>query len=232
MASVRSVFRQAAAAHREALGLVRAARDALEREPQELLFGAESVARQSALVRQLQDAAAELTSGWATAGWDRLAGGRRPVAQRAPGTRETLLRIGTAQPVSEGFPVLVPFFGVGHLCIDTGAGDARVSGLIRSVLLRTLGEATVGSVRVLALDAPTLGPTFTPLLPLVEVDLMARPATDPEGFRAMLSVAPPRSRTPPSSCSPSPPSPRVAPTPTSPGWPPSPGPVTRLGCSW
>jgi hypothetical protein len=187
MATVRGTFRRAVAAHREALGLVRAAREALERAPQEPPFGTESVVRQSALVSRLQDVAVELTSGWATAGWDWLAGGRRPVAQRSPGTREILLRIGTAHPVSEGFPVLVPFFGVGHLVIDADAGDARVSGLVRSVLLRVLGEATVGSVRVLAVDAPSLGPTFGPLLPLIEVDLMARPATDLDGLRVVLS---------------------------------------------
>lgn len=189
MATVRGAFRRAVAAHREALGLVKAARDALERDPQEPRFGAESVVRQSALVGRLTDAAEELTSGWATAGWDWLAGGRRPVAQRAPGSRESLLRIGTGHPVSDGFPVLVPFYGVGHLVVDTDATDARVAGLIRSVLLRTLGDASVGSVRVLAVDAPTLGPTFAPLLPLVEVDLMARPATDLTGLRAVLTEA-------------------------------------------
>jgi len=189
MASVRVAFQRAVAAHREALGLVRAARAALERDPRGPRFGPESLARQAAIAAQLREVADELTAGWATASWDWLAGGRRPVAHHAPGARETLLRIGTAQPVPEGFPVLVPFFGVGHLCLDADAGDARVSGLIRSVLLRTLGESTVGSVRVLAVDAPTVGPTFTPLLPLVEVDLMARPVTDLAGLRAVLTEA-------------------------------------------
>lgn len=189
MATVRGAFRRAVAAHREALGLVQAARDALERDPQEPRFGAESVVRQSALVTQLQEAADELTTGWATAGWDRLAGGRRTLAQRTPGTRSALLRIGTGHPVSDGFPVLIPFYGVGHLVVDADATDERVAGLIRSVLLRTLGDATVGSVRVLAVDAPSLGPTFTPLLPLVEVDLMGRPATDLTGLRAVLTEA-------------------------------------------
>lgn len=192
MATVRGAFRRAVAAHREALGLVRAARAALEHDPREPPFGADSAdsaARQTALVTELQEAADRLTTGWATAGWDRLAGGRRPIAHRAPGARETLLRIGTGHPVPEGFPVLVPFYGVGHLCLDTDGGDARVSGLIRSVLLRTLGEATVGSVRVLAVDVPGAGSTFTPLLPLAEVDLMSRPATDLPGLRAMLTEA-------------------------------------------
>jgi DNA segregation ATPase FtsK/SpoIIIE, S-DNA-T family len=189
MATVRGAFQRAVAPHREALGLVRAARDALERDPQEPRFGAESMVRQSALVAELQQAAEALTLGWGTAGWDWLAGGRRPVASRTPGSRQALLRIGTGHPVPEGFPVLVPFFGVGHLCLDADAGDARISGLIRSVLLRTLGDSTVGSVRVLAVDAPSVGPTFTPLLPLVEVDLMARPVTDAAGLRAVLSEA-------------------------------------------
>ncbi len=189
MATVKGSFRRAVAAHREALGLVRAARDALERDPQQPPFGAESVVRQAALVGQLQKAADALGSGWTTAGWDRLAGGRRVVAQRPPGSRDPLLRIGTAHPVPEGFPVLVPFLGVGHLGVDVDAGDARVSAPLRSVVLRVLGDATVGSLRVLAVDSGGVGPTFGPLLPLVEVDLMARPATDVAGVRAVLDEA-------------------------------------------
>lgn len=189
MATVRGSFRRAVAAHREALGLVQATRDALERDFQGPRFGPGSVQRQSELVARLQQVADELSSGWATSGWDRLAGGRRSVAQPAPGSRETLLRIGTGYPVPEGFPVLVPFFGVGHLAIDVEATDLRVSGLIRSVLLRTLGDGVVGSVRVLAVDAPSIGPTFAPLLPLTEVDLMSRPRTDVAGLRAVLAEA-------------------------------------------
>ncbi|HET9657211.1 MAG TPA: FtsK/SpoIIIE domain-containing protein [Kineosporiaceae bacterium] len=195
MPTVKGSFRQAVAAHRAALGYVRAARDALERDPQEPRYGAESVVRQSALAAELQTAAQALVTGWSTAGWDWLAGGRRPLAQRPAGSREPLLRIGTAHPVQEGFPVLVPFFGVGHLCLDTDSTDARVSAFVRSVLLRTLGESTVGSVRVLAVDATPASPTFGPLLPLVEVDLMSRPASDVLGLRAVLAEAEEQLRT-------------------------------------
>lgn len=189
MATMKGSFNRAVVAHREALGLVRAARDALERLPQESLYSAESVARQAGLVQQLQEAAGALTSGWGTAPWEWLAGGRRPVAQRADRARETLTRIGAAHPISEGFPVLVPFLGAGHLCVDADARDARVSGLIRGVLLRLLADAPVGSVRVLAVDADPGGETFTPLLPLVDVELMNTPVTDAEGLRRVFTDA-------------------------------------------
>lgn len=187
MATVRGAFRRAVSAHREALGLLRATRDLLEGQPQEPVYSAESLIRQAGLAERLQQAGEALVQGWGTQPWDRLLGGPRPVGQAS--MTEPLLRIGTAHPVADGFPVLVPFLGAGHICIDVDARDPDVAGLIRGVLLRVLGTCRAGTVRVLAVDAGTLGSTFTPLLPLVAGELMTPPVIDLDGLRQALNEA-------------------------------------------
>ena len=189
MATVKGSFRRAVAAHREALGLLQAAHDLLDGRPQEPVYSAPSLVRQAEIVERLRQVSTALTAGWGTAGWELLGSGAPALGQGAPKGCQSLVRLGTGHPVAEAFPVLVPFIGVGHLCIDADARDARVAGLIRGVLLRSLADAPVGSLRVLAVDAATLGATFTPLLELVRADLMTVPAIDLDGLRWALSEA-------------------------------------------
>ncbi|MDQ1293213.1 MAG: segregation ATPase FtsK/SpoIIIE, family [Actinomycetota bacterium] len=163
--------------------------DTVAHAPDAPVHSAECLAEQSLIVRNLQEICETLADGWSTAGWDWLLGGSPPLGREEPQTRQFLLRIGTVHPVSEGFPLLVPFLSSGHLAIDTDARDERVAGLLRGVLLRVLAAVPTGSVRVLPVDAGTLGSTFTPLLPLVNAELMTRPAIDLEGLRGVLTEA-------------------------------------------
>ena len=188
MATVRTLFGRAVAAHRDAVSQLDAARDVLIRAPQEPVYGAECLLEQAALVQQLQQAAQALTPGWWTASWDSLLDQRGLGLDGMPG-RPSLLRIGVAHPVSEGFPVIVPFLGAGHVCVDADARDPRVAGFLRGVLLRVMAAMPAGSVRALVVDGGTLGATFTPLRPLVTADLMSEPAIDLDGFRRVLTEA-------------------------------------------
>jgi S-DNA-T family DNA segregation ATPase FtsK/SpoIIIE len=188
MATVRKVFRRAVAAHRDALGHLGTVRDALHHAPQEPVYGAECLLEQAALVQEIQQAAEELTPGWWTAPWDSALAERGLGLDGMPG-RPWPVRIGTAHPVSEGFPVIVPFIGGGHLSVDADARDPRVSGFVRGVLLRVLAAMPAGSVRVLPVDGGTLGTTFTPLRPLVAAELMTEPAIDLGGVRRVLAEA-------------------------------------------
>jgi hypothetical protein len=188
MATVRKVFRRAVAAHRDALGHLGAAREALHHAPQEPVYGAECLLEQAAIVQQIQQVAEELIPGWWTAPWTPELAERSLGLDGMPG-RPWPVRIGTAHPVSEGFPVIVPFIGGGHLSVDGDARDPRVSGFVRGVLLRVLAAMPAGSVRVLPVDGGTLGTTFRPLRPLVAAELMTEPAIDLDGLRRVLAEA-------------------------------------------
>jgi len=189
MPTARNTFRRAVAAHRRAHGLLKVAVDTVAHAPDAPVHSAECLAEQGMIVRSLQEVCESLADGWSTASWDWLLGGGRPLGQDLHEGQQFLLRIGTVHPVSEGFPLFVPFLGTGHLAVDTDARDGRVAGLLRGVLLRVLASAPTGSVRILPVDAGTLGSTFTPLLPLVNAELMTRPAIDLEGLRTVLTEA-------------------------------------------
>ena len=206
MASARSLFGRAVAAHRQARDLQQAARVLLRQAepagtapaaatgssgPDSSGPGAGSAGSGppglADLVRQLQQAGDALTPGWWTASWDAPISDRGFGLDGAPG-RWSLVRIG-ASPVADGFPVVVPFVGAGHLCLDADAADVRVAGFLRGVLLRVLAAMPAGSVRVLAVDGGGLGGTFAPLRPLISAGLMTEPGTDLDGLRRVLGEA-------------------------------------------
>lgn len=189
MATVKRSFRRAVAAHREALGLLHLGRGLLERLPSEPLYGAQSLVRQAEIVRRLGQVTDGLPSGWGISGWDRLHGGPFPLGEGSPQQVGSLVRIGTAAPVEDSFPVLLPFLGSNHLVVDTDARDPRVAALVRGVLLRCLAAAAPGSLRVLAIDAVTLGVTFSPFSALVGVELMTAPGADTDTLRHALAAA-------------------------------------------
>jgi DNA segregation ATPase FtsK/SpoIIIE, S-DNA-T family len=201
MASARSIFGRAVAAHRQARGLEQAARVLLhDAERSGVLPGAEPPSGPADdgppgladLVHRLAQAGDALTPGWWTASWDAPPSDRGFGQDGAPG-RWSLVRIGAA-PVGDGFPVVVPFVGAGHLALDLDGGDVRVAGFLRGVLLRVLAAMPAGSVRVLPVDGAGLGGTFAPLRPLIGAGLMSEPATDLAGLRAVLAEAEQRIR--------------------------------------
>ncbi len=198
MATVKGAFRRAVTAHRQALGLLQAGRALLETDPTETADGAPSMVRQAEIVAGLRELAGKLDNGWGTGSWDELRPDRpRQLGRGAAKGADSLIRLGSAHPVAEGFPVLVPFLGVGHLSLDRDARDIRVAGLIRGVLLRCLASAPPGGIRVLPVDAATLGATFSPFLQLVDVGLMTQPAIDLDGMRRALAEAEKHVRTEP-----------------------------------
>lgn len=202
MASARSIFGRAVAAHRKARGLEQAARTVLDRAERTGSLPGGPVADDrpepvgppglADLVRRLAEAGDALTPGWWTASWDAPPSDRGFGLDGAPG-RWSLVRIG-AGPVHDGFPVVVPFVGAGHLALDVDAADVRVAGFLRGVLLRVLAAMPAGSVRVLGVDGAGLGGTFAPLRPLIGAGLMSEPATDLAGLRSVLTEAEQRIR--------------------------------------
>ncbi|MEJ2577778.1 MAG: FtsK/SpoIIIE domain-containing protein, partial [Kineosporiaceae bacterium] len=188
MATVTGSFRRAVAAHREALGLLRIGRGLLDQGPAEPLYRAQSLVRQAEIVTALREVTEALPPGWWTSSWKTLTA-KHPLGEGTPNDIRSLLRIGTAAPVEDYFPVLVPFLGSHHLAVDADARDARVAALIRGVLLRSLAVSPVGALRVLTVDAVTLGATFSPFADLMSGDLMSDPGTDLDALRRVLSEA-------------------------------------------
>jgi DNA segregation ATPase FtsK/SpoIIIE, S-DNA-T family len=187
--TVRRSFRRAVSAHREALGLLDAAREVVDAAEGSAIYGPGALEAQAALVERLQQTAEALGGGWWTAPWQALLSERRPLGEDGAQGLTSLIRVGTGHPVSEGFPVIVPFMNGGHLCVDADARDPRVAGFIRGVLLRVLAAMPPGSVRVLAVDGGMLGATFTSLRPLVTAELMKPTAIDLDGMRSVLAEA-------------------------------------------
>ncbi|SCG42313.1 FtsK/SpoIIIE family protein [Micromonospora echinaurantiaca] len=126
MGGLASAYGQAVAAHRTARGHLDAARRALDPADQPIA-PADLVAR----LARLGDALATPTP--------------------LPGT-PPCVRIGSAATPDGDFPALVPLGAGHHLVLDTDAGDPRVAGLLRAVLLRLLAAAPPGGVRVAVLD--------------------------------------------------------------------------------
>jgi hypothetical protein len=185
---------QAAALHRQAAATVEAAAAVLETPAPP----AADPIEQRELAEQLRIAADALAPGWLGATLDAQAqatplGGAQP---------PLYVRIGTAQPLDDArFPMVVPLLGVGHLTTDADAHDARIAGMLRSLLLRLMAATPAGSLLIRAVDGTGGGAVFAPFAALADAGLMAPPATDRDGLRAVLTEAekwlrPPRAGAP------------------------------------
>jgi hypothetical protein len=173
---------QAAALHRQAAAVAEAAELALETQGQTVADPRE----QYRLAEQLRAAANELAPGWLGAPLD----AQSPVTPLGGPHPPQFVRIGMAQPLDDArFPAIVPLLGIGHLTVDQDARDPRVSGLIRSVLLRLLATAPAGSLLIRAVDCAGGGAVFAPFAALADAGLMSPPATDRDGLRAVLHEA-------------------------------------------
>jgi hypothetical protein len=173
---------QAAALHRQATATVEAAAAALAASAP----GAADPREQHRLAEDLRAAANDLAPGWLGAQLDAQSA-TMPLGGPHP---PQFVRLGVAQPLDDArFPAIVPLLGTGHLTIDADARDARVTGLIRSVLLRLLATAPAGSLLIRAVDGAGGGTVFAPFEMLADAGLMAPPATDRAGLRAVLTEA-------------------------------------------
>jgi S-DNA-T family DNA segregation ATPase FtsK/SpoIIIE len=182
VASLKARTSRAAGLHRQAAAVVAAATAALDTIPPTPVDERE----QHDLAERLRAAAALLAPGWLGAALDTHPPHSPPGGAHLPG----FVRLGTARPVDDAeFPVVVPLLGTGHLAVDADAGDPRVAGLLRAVLLRLLAASPPGSLLVRGVDATSAGRVFAPFAPLADAGLMAPPVTDRAGLRAVLTEA-------------------------------------------
>ncbi|MET8306145.1 FtsK/SpoIIIE domain-containing protein [Micromonospora sp. NPDC005173] len=170
---------RAAALHRRAAAVATAAAGILD----ETRPAPADQRRQYEVADRLRVVAAQLAPGWSGAALDSLT-----VDFPAGDGPPPFVRVGTAAPLDDArFPALVPLFGTGHLCVDTDAREPRVAGLLRAVLLRSLGAAPAGALLVRAVDAT--GAVLTPFGALADAGLLPPPAVDVAGLRAVLTEA-------------------------------------------
>jgi hypothetical protein len=173
---------QAAALHRQAEAIVDAAAVALESSGP----AATDPLEQHHLAEELRAAASLLAPGWLGSPLDAQSASTPLGGPNPP----QFVRIGVAQPLDDArFPAIVPLLGTGYLAIDADARDARVFGLIRSVLLRLLAAAPAGSLLVRAVDGAGGGNVFAPFDSLEDAGLMSPTATDRTELRAVLTEA-------------------------------------------
>jgi hypothetical protein len=173
---------QAVALHRQAVATVDAAAAALAAAAP----SAADPLEQHRLAEDLRAAANELAPGWLGAQLDAQSA-TMPLGGPHP---PQFVRLGVAQPLDDArFPAIVPLLGTGHLTIDADARDSRVAGVLRSVLLRLLATAPAGSLLIRAVDGAGGGTVFAPFASLADAGVMAPPATDREGLRAVLTEA-------------------------------------------
>jgi S-DNA-T family DNA segregation ATPase FtsK/SpoIIIE len=190
VAKAKSSFKRAVTAHREALGLLAALRDRLERMEAESAHSAESAQQQTALAIQLERLAAEVAPDWLGAAWSLINERRFGIEPRVLPGQSVMIRVADAQPLpGVGFPVIVPFIGVGHIAIDRDARDPAVAGLLRSLITRLLASYPPGMLRILAVDGGALGAPLAPFRALVPVGLMNEPVTELDDFRNVLDEA-------------------------------------------
>lgn len=180
MAESSSRIDQAAALHRQAEATVAAAAAALDAQGP----AAADPREQHALAEELRVAAQALAPGWLGA----------PLEARSANTPlggaglPQFVRVGVAQPLDDAtFPAIVPLLGTGNLTIDQDARDARVGGMLRSVVLRLLAAAPAGSLLVRAVDCAGGGTVFAPFEPLTDAGVMEPVATDQAGLRDTLN---------------------------------------------
>ncbi|WBB66033.1 FtsK/SpoIIIE domain-containing protein [Micromonospora sp. WMMD812] len=170
---------RAAALHRRAAATAAAAADILD----ETRPVPADQRRQYELADRLRTVAALVAPGWSGAPLETLGPDAAPGEGPPP-----FVRVGTAAPLDDArFPALVPLLGSGHLSIDTDARDPRVAGLLRAVLLRSLGATPAGALLVRAVDAT--GTTLAPFAALADAGLLPPPAVDVPGLRAVLTEA-------------------------------------------
>ncbi|MFG1605832.1 FtsK/SpoIIIE domain-containing protein [Actinoplanes sp. NPDC049265] len=182
MAESSSRIDQAAALHRQAEATVAAAAAVLDGQAP----AAGDPREQHALAEELRAAASALAPGWLGA----------PLEARSANTPlggaglPQFVRVGVAQPLDDAtFPAIVPLLGSGNLTIDQDARDARVAGLLRSVVLRLLAAAPAGSLLLRAVDCAGGGTVFAPFEPLIGTGVLNPVATDQEGLRETLNDA-------------------------------------------
>jgi DNA segregation ATPase FtsK/SpoIIIE, S-DNA-T family len=172
---------QAAGLHRHAAAVVAAAASALDTY---LPLPRTDIAEQHELAERLRSAAQSLAPSWLGQPLDALPASTPLGGQRRP----EYVRIGTAQPLDDArFPMIVPLLGVGHIAFSADARDARVTGAIRSIVVRLLATAPSGTLIVRAVDGH--GHVFAPFAALWETGLLPEPATDREGLRSVLAEA-------------------------------------------
>ncbi|NUT35709.1 MAG: cell division protein FtsK [Hamadaea sp.] len=172
---------QAAGLHRHASAVVSAAAAALDTY---VPLPRTDIAEQHELAERLRAAAQGLAPSWLGQPLDALPASTPLGGQRRP----EYVRVGTAQPLDDArFPMVVPLLGVGHITFSADARDARVTGAIRSIVLRLLATAPSGTLIVRAVDGH--GHVFGPFAGVTETGLLSEPATDREGLRAVLAEA-------------------------------------------
>ena len=138
-------------------------------------------AEQRALAANLRAAAARLAPGWLDAPLDALSA----TTPLGGSTLPAFVRVGQAHPLDDAsFPVMVPLLRAGHVAIDADARDPRVAGLLRTLVLRLLAAAPLGSVQIRIVDSAEVGATFEAFNPTV-----APAVTDQAGLRALLTEA-------------------------------------------
>ncbi len=187
MAKLRQNVERAAALHRRAAAAADAAQRALDGYPADAI-PPQHVTEQHELAETLRAAAAQLVPGWLGAPLEATPPGAPLPAIGAAHGDTGFVRVGTAQPLDDArFPAVVPLLGTGHLAVDADARDARVSGLLRSLVLRFIAALPAGSLRVRAVDP--MGTVFGPFQGLVEAGLMSAPVTDRAGLQGVLADA-------------------------------------------
>ncbi len=189
MTSVNSMFDRAVALHREALFQVQAAKLAagVRHDQRATLIELDTAQRELAV--RLRDLADAVAPGWLSCHLDRQRP-ELPLGTDATVDRPTHVRLGEARlGPGRHFPVVVPFLGVGHLAIDADATDPRVAGWLRSLMLRLLAALPPGTLRVLPVDAGSLGTLFGAFRPMIAEGTWRTPATDLDGLRTALSEA-------------------------------------------
>jgi hypothetical protein len=178
---------RAAELNREAELIVTTAEQALDkRAAQPLSTG--HFAEQHELAGTLRAAAAQLAPAWLGAPLDAVPPSTplpTPGQPHATGTEPAaFIRVGTAQPLDDAtFPAIVPL--TTNLTIDGDVRDARVAGLLRSLMLRIIAAHPAGTVRVKAVDG--VGSAFGAFQDLVPAGLMSAPVTDRDGLRSVLA---------------------------------------------
>jgi hypothetical protein len=183
VARLRTRVERAAALHRQASAAAVAVQQAVEGYSP-AIAPAEQYAEQRDLAARLRATAADLAPGWLSASLDTVPPAF-PIGDVGPAP---YIRLGTAHPLDDSrFPVLAPLLGVGHIAIDADARDARVAGLLRSLILRLIASAPAGSVRIRVVDAACDGETTAAFSGIP--DVIPAPVTDHVGLRTVLAEA-------------------------------------------
>jgi hypothetical protein len=188
IAAARAIARaDLASAHTE-LELARAAattarRSATEVDPFEHDQALDTVddryaAPRDQLIRRLT-AAASLPPASATAAWPQWTVNAAASAGRAP----ELLRAGSL-PSEPSLPSLVPLLDRGHVAVEIGRDSEAV---IAGLLLRAIGSAMPGSVRLSIYDPDGLGATLAAFMPLRSAGLIR--VVGPGGLPGLLDEA-------------------------------------------